>query len=108
VTGIWSDRINLVGPLLLAGSNGITKFSWKKFYGSKIGKSLTSEIQEFEKISKRSFKGSMTDISLLQKKLKFPRKSLYRNEVVEKEIIERSSQIKERIESYISEIRLLK
>ena len=105
VTGIWSDRINLVGPLFLAGSNGITKFSWQKFYGSKLGKSLTSEIQEFEKISKRRFKGSMTDISLLQNKLKFPKDATYKNEAVEKEIIERSDQIKERIESYISEIK---
>ena len=90
VTGIWSDRINLVGPLLLAGSNGITKFSWQKFYGSKLGKSLTSEIKEFEKISKRRFNGSMTDISLLQNKLEFPKDALYENETVEKDILEKS------------------
>ncbi|MCC7573380.1 MAG: radical SAM protein [Candidatus Methanofastidiosum sp.] len=105
ITGIWSDRINLVGPLLMAGSNGITKFSWQKFYGSKLGKTLTSEIKEFEKISKRRFIGSMTDISLLQNKLEFPEEPLYKNETVEKEIIEKSDQIKERIESYISEIK---
>jgi len=108
VTGIWSDKINLVGPLLLAGSNGITKFSWQKFYGSKLGKSLTSEIQEFEKISNRRFDGSMTDISLLKGKLVFPNDALYKNEDIEKEIIEKSDQIKERIDSYISEIRSLK
>ena len=66
ITGIWSDRVPLVGPLLLAGSNGITKFPWQKFYGSNLGKSLTSEILEFQKISKRRFEGSMTDISLLK------------------------------------------
>ena len=108
VTGIWSDRINLVGPLLMAGSNGITKFSWQKFYGSKLGKSFTSEIEEFEKISKRRFNGSMTDISLLRNKLEFPKDPLYKNEAVEREIIEKSEQIKERIESYISEIKSLK
>lgn len=108
VTGIWSDRINLVGPLLLAGSNGITKFSWQKFYGSKLGKSLTSEIKEFEKISKRRFNGSMTDISLLQNKLEFPKDALYENEAIEKEILEKSNQVKERIDSYISEIKSLK
>lgn len=105
ITGIWSDRINLAGPLLMAGSNGITKFSWQKFYGSKLGKSLNSEIKEFEKISKRRFYGSMTDISLLQTKLEFPKEPLYKNEVVEKEILRKSDQIKERIESYISEIK---
>ena len=105
VTGIWSDRINLVGPLLLAGSNGITKFSWQKFYGSKLGKSLTSEIKEFEKISKRRFDGSMTDISLLQNKLEFPKDPFYKNEEIEIEILEKSNLIKERMDSYISEIK---
>ena len=102
VTGIWSDRINLVGPLLLAGSNGITKFSWQKFYGTKLGKSLTSEIREFEKISKRKFNGSMTDMSLLNNQIEFPKDPIYKNEVKEKEIVEKSEQIKERIDSYIS------
>jgi biotin synthase-like enzyme len=102
VTGIWSDRINLVGPLLLAGSNGITKFSWQKFYGTKLGKSLTSEIREFEKISKRKFLGSMTDLSILKNQIEFPKDPTYKNEVKEKEIIEMSDKIKERIDSYIS------
>jgi biotin synthase-like enzyme len=102
VTGIWSDRINLVGPLLLAGSNGITKFSWQKFYGSRFGKSLTSEIREFEKMSERRFNGSMTDLSLLKNQLEFPKDPIYKNEVKEKEIIEISGKIKERIDSYLS------
>ncbi|KYC44869.1 MAG: hypothetical protein APG12_01516 [Candidatus Methanofastidiosum methylothiophilum] len=108
VTGIWSDRVNLVGPLLLAGSNGITKFSWKKFYGSKLGKSLTSEIEEFEKMSNRKFNGSMIDISLLKNKLEFPKNPQYKNEDMEKKILEKSDEIKERIQSYILEIKSLK
>lgn len=105
VTGIWSDRINLVGPLLMAGSNGITKFSWQKFYGSSLGKTLTSEIEEFEKYSRRRFEGSMTDLSLLQNSIDFPINALYANEDVKKKIVEQSEQIKDRINSYISEIK---
>ncbi|NYT13702.1 MAG: radical SAM protein [Candidatus Methanofastidiosa archaeon] len=108
ITGIWSDRINLVGPLLLAGSNGITKFSWQKFYGTKLGKSLTSEIREFEKISKRKFNGSMTDISLLKNQIEFPKAPTYKNEAKEEEILEKSEQIKEKINSYISGFNLAK
>lgn len=104
ITGIGSDRIALVGPLLTAGSNGITKFSWKKFFGSKLGRSLNSEIEEFEKVSKRRFKGNMTDISLLQKKLEFPKTPNYKNETVEREILNDSKKIEEKIESYVSEI----
>lgn len=104
VTGIWSDKINLVGPLLMAGSNGITKFSWQKFYGSKLGKTLSSEIEEFQKLSKRRFKGSITDLSLLENKIEFPKNPLYSNEEVKKIIFEQSKQIKERINSYITEI----
>lgn len=105
ITGIWSDKINLVGPLLMAGSNGITKFSMKKFYGSKLGKSLSSEIKEFEKISKRRFIGSMTDTSLLTNKIEFPKNPMYKNDAVEKEILENSEKIKVIIDSYISEIK---
>lgn len=108
ITGIWSDRINLVGPLLLAGSNGITKFSMQKFYGSKLGKSLSSEIKEFENISKRRFKGSMTDMSLLKNEIKFPEKSGYTNKFIEEEILKKKELIKERIDSYITEIKSLK
>lgn len=104
ITGIWSDRVPLVGPLLLAGSNGITKFPWQKFYGSNLGKSLTSEILEFQKISKRRFEGSMTDISLLKNKLEFPKNPIYKNEYIEKEILENSEKIKERMDSYILEL----
>ena len=108
ITGIWSDRINLVGPLLLAGSNGITKFSWKKFYGSKLGKALTSEINEFQKISKRRFNGNMTDISILENKLEFPKNPIYKNKDIEKRILDKPERIKEIVESYISEIESFK
>ena len=104
ITGIWSDRVPLVGPLLLAGSNGITKFPWQKFYGSNLGKSLTSEILEFQKISKRRFEGSMTDISLLKNKLEFPKNPIYKNEFIEKEILENSEKIRDRMDSYILEL----
>ena len=47
----------------------------------------------------------MTDITLLQNRIEFPKDAPYKNEAIENEIFEKADQIKEKIDSYINEIK---
>lgn len=62
VTGTWVDNLANIGPLLLAGANGITKFPLFKMYGTRYGKRVEEEV----KWAGKSLQGTFTDISRLE------------------------------------------
>lgn len=63
VTGTWIDNLANIGPLILAGANGLTKFPLFKMYGTRYGKRVEEEVQW----TGRHLKGSFTDLGILQK-----------------------------------------
>ncbi len=63
VTGTWLDNLANIGPLILAGANGITKFPLFKMYGTRYGKRVEEEVLW----AGRELEGTFTDIEALQK-----------------------------------------
>jgi biotin synthase-like enzyme len=63
VTGTWIDNLANIGPLILAGANGLTKFPLFKMYGTRYGKRVEEEVQW----AGRHLQGTFTDLELLQK-----------------------------------------
>ena len=63
VTGTWIDNLANIGPLILAGANGLTKFPLFKMFGTKYGKRVEEEV----KWAGRELQGTFTDIEMLQK-----------------------------------------
>lgn len=62
VAGTWVDNLANIGPLLLAGANGITKFPLFKMYGNRYGKRVEEEV----KWAGKQLQGTFTDISRLE------------------------------------------
>jgi len=62
VTGTWIDNLANIGPLLLAGANGITKFPLFKMYGTRYGKRVEEEVKWAGKV----LQGTFTDINRLE------------------------------------------
>ncbi|MBM4240999.1 MAG: radical SAM protein [Euryarchaeota archaeon] len=44
IAGTWIDNLASIGPLLLAGANGLTKFPFFKMFGTKYGKRVEEEV----------------------------------------------------------------
>jgi biotin synthase-like enzyme len=63
VTGTWVDNLANIGPLLLAGANGLTKFPLFKMFGTRYGKRVEEEV----KWAGRKLNGTFTDLEMLQK-----------------------------------------
>ena len=63
VTGTWIDNLANIGPLILAGANGLTKFPLFKMYGTRYGKRVEEEVQW----TGRYLQGTFTDLEILQK-----------------------------------------
>lgn len=61
IAGTWIDNLANMGPLILAGANGLTKFPLFKMYGTNYGRRVEEEV----KWSGRKLKGSFTDLDLL-------------------------------------------
>lgn len=61
VAGTWMDNLANIGPLILAGANGITKFPLFKMYGTTHGKRVEEEV----KWAGRRLEGSFTDMDSL-------------------------------------------
>ncbi len=61
VAGTWVDNLANIGPLLLAGANGITKFPLFKMYGTRHGKRVEEEV----KWAGRELQGTFTDLKRL-------------------------------------------
>ena len=45
ITGTWVDNLANIGPLILAGANGLTKFPLFKMFGTRHGKRVEDEVR---------------------------------------------------------------
>lgn len=61
ITGTWVDNLANIGPLILAGSNGITKFPLFKMFGTRYGKRVEEEVHW----AGRKLEGTFTDHTCL-------------------------------------------
>ncbi len=66
ICGTWTDNLANIGPLILSGANGITKFPLFKMFGTKYGKRVEEEVYW----AGRKLKGTFTDQKQLGKKRK--------------------------------------
>ncbi|AXV37410.1 MAG: radical SAM protein [Methanobacterium sp. BRmetb2] len=61
ICGTWIDNLSNIGPLILSGANGITKFPLFKMFGTPYGRKVEEEIYW----AGRKCSGTFTDINLL-------------------------------------------
>ena len=62
ITGTWLDNLANIGPLILAGANGLTKFPLFKMFGTRYGKRVEEEVLW----AGRKLEGTFTDLESLQ------------------------------------------
>ncbi len=62
VTGTWIDNLANIGPLILAGANGLTKFPLFKMFGTRYGKRVEEEVFW----AGRKLQGTFTDLEILK------------------------------------------
>jgi biotin synthase-like enzyme len=62
IVGTWTDNLANLGPLILAGANGLTKFPLFKIFGTKYGKRVENEVFW----AGRELKGTFTDFNSLE------------------------------------------
>lgn len=63
IAGTWIDNLANIGPLILAGANGLTKFPLFKMYGTNHGRRVEEEV----KWAGRKLEGTFTDLNSLMK-----------------------------------------
>ncbi len=63
ITGTWIDNLANMGPLLLSGANGLTKFPLFKMFGTRYGKRVEEEVYW----AGRELVGTFTDVNALTK-----------------------------------------
>jgi biotin synthase-like enzyme len=63
ITGTWVDNLANIGPLILAGANGLTKFPLFKMYGTRYGKRVEEEVFW----AGRKLEGTFTDIEAVKR-----------------------------------------
>ncbi|MGF7117118.1 radical SAM protein [Methanobacterium oryzae] len=63
ITGTWIDNLANIGPLLLSGTNGLTKFPLFKMFGTRYGKRVEEEVHWAGK----ELIGTFTDFEMLEK-----------------------------------------
>jgi biotin synthase-like enzyme len=63
ITGTWVDNLANIGPLLLSGANGLTKFPLFKMFGTRYGKRVEEEVYWAGK----ELIGTFTDFEMLTK-----------------------------------------
>jgi biotin synthase-like enzyme len=61
ITGTWVDNLANIGPLILAGANGITKFPLFKMFSTRYGRRVEEEVEW----AGRDLQGTFTDHSCL-------------------------------------------
>ena len=61
ISGTWVDKLTNIGPLVMAGSNVITKFPLFSIYGKKEGKTVENEILS----TGRELYSSFSDLDVL-------------------------------------------
>jgi biotin synthase-like enzyme len=62
ITGTWIDNLANIGPLILAGANGLTKFPLFSMFGTRHGKRVENEVLW----TGRHLKGTFTDFNQLE------------------------------------------
>lgn len=62
VTGTWIDNLANIGPLILAGANGLTKFPLFKMFATRYGKRVEEEVLW----TGRKLQGTFTDLEMLE------------------------------------------
>ena len=62
ITGTWVDNLANIGPLILAGANGITKFPLFKMFGTRHGRRVEEEVRW----AGRELVGTFTDLDCLE------------------------------------------
>jgi biotin synthase-like enzyme len=68
IVGTWIDNLANIGPLILAGANGLTKFPLFKMFGTKYGKRIEDEVLW----AGRELKGTFTDFNRLDGESPYP------------------------------------
>jgi biotin synthase-like enzyme len=63
ITGTWIDNLANMGPLLLSGANGLTKFPLFKMFGTRYGKRVEQEVYW----AGRELVGTFTNMDALTK-----------------------------------------
>ena len=63
ITGTWIDNLANMGPLLLSGTNGLTKFPLFKMFGTRYGKRVEEEVYW----AGRELIGTFTDVNAITK-----------------------------------------
>jgi biotin synthase-like enzyme len=61
IAGTWIDNLANIGPLILSGANGLTKFPLFKMFGTSHGRRVEEEV----KWAGRKLKGTFTDMDRL-------------------------------------------
>ena len=61
ITGTWTDNLANIGPLILAGANGLTKFPLFKMFGTGYGRRVEEEVRW----AGRNLEGTFTDFDML-------------------------------------------
>ncbi|MBA2852054.1 biotin synthase-like enzyme [Methanococcus maripaludis] len=102
ITGTWVDKLTNIGPLVMAGSNVITKFPLFSIYGKKEGKTVENEIAS----TGRELYSTFSDLDVLtgEKTLKNTKYVPEKIDISEKnlELINSlSKQLDKKIESYV-------
>jgi len=105
ITGVWVDKIPMISPLIMSGSNVITKFPLFSVFGTKEAHWIEKEILS----TGRELLGTFTDIDILAGK-KVLEKTPYVEEEINisseniKRVEELRENINERIESYVFKV----
>ncbi|ADG13930.1 Radical SAM domain protein [Methanocaldococcus infernus ME] len=104
ITGVWTDKISMISPLILAGSNVITKFPLFSIYGTKYAHWVEKEVRKVKELY-----GTFTDLDIL-KGLKKLEKTPYVDEDIKVsdktvELVESiKSEISKKINDYINKV----
>lgn len=99
VTGTWVDKLTNIGPLVMAGSNTITKFPLFSMFGKKEGITVEKEILS----TGRDLLGTFSDIEALQGKKKLKNTPYVDEEIrISDKNIERLESIREKIDERIN------
>ncbi|HIP89957.1 MAG TPA: radical SAM protein [Candidatus Nanopusillus sp.] len=105
ITGTWVDKLSNIGPLVMSGSNTITKFPLFSIYGRKEGITVEKEIRS----TGREMLGTFSDIEVLKGSKKLEKTPYVDEEIVISEenmkLLESlRSAINKKIEDYVSRI----
>ncbi|WP_456374162.1 radical SAM protein [Methanocaldococcus sp.] len=105
ITGVWVDKIPMISPLILSGSNVITKFPLFSVFGTKKAHWIEKEILS----TGRELIGTFTDIEVLKGEKVLEKTPYIEEEInISKENIRKVEELKdkidEKINSYISKV----